>query len=102
MMQDWLHDSGDIHQISVAAQRLSRLDPVSAKDIIRRRIDSEARPAFQRIYAIALLSAKDDKALVSRLIKRDPRNVLTAQYLDAVKYAIPKVAEDYDWASSAP
>jgi hypothetical protein len=49
-----------------------------------------------------LLSAKDDKALVSRLIKRDPRNVLTAQYLDAVKYAIPKVAEDYDWASSAP
>ncbi|MFG2258575.1 reverse transcriptase domain-containing protein [Streptomyces mirabilis] len=101
MMQDWLNVSSDIHQISVAAQRLSRLDPVAAKDIVRSRIDSEARPAFQRIYAIALLSAKDDKALVTRLIKRDARNILTAQYLEAVKYAIPKVAEDYDWTSSA-
>ncbi|MCX5584501.1 RNA-directed DNA polymerase [Streptomyces erythrochromogenes] len=100
-MQDWLDNSTDIHQISVAAQRLSRLDPVAAKDIIRSRVDSEARPVFQRVYALSLLSARDDKALVAKLIKRDPRNVLTAQYLEAAKYAVPKVAEDYDWVASA-
>ncbi|NKI40227.1 RNA-directed DNA polymerase [Streptomyces physcomitrii] len=102
LMQDWLENSTDIHQISVAAQRLSRLDPSACKDIIRTRTDSEARPIFQRIYGLALLSARDDKQLVRRLLGEDARNVLSAQYLEATKYAIPKVAEDYDWVSSAP
>lgn len=100
LMQDWLENSSDIHQVAVAAQRLSRLDASAMKDIVRSRIDAEARPTFQRIYALALLSARDDKELVQRLLKRDARNILTVQYLEAAKYAIPKVADDYDWVAS--
>jgi len=97
VMLDWLENSTDLHQISVAAQRLSSMDPTATKDIIRRRLDDEARPLFQRIYALALLNARDDRPLVRGIINSDPGNILTKLYLEDSSYAAPKVVNDYDW-----
>ncbi|MFF4120302.1 RNA-directed DNA polymerase [Streptomyces sp. NPDC001714] len=100
IMSEWLEKGSDIHQISVAAQRLARIDPIATKDIIRRRLDDEARPTFQRVYALALLNARDERSLISRTIKQDPSNVVTRAWLEAGNFTSPKVAADYDWVAS--
>jgi hypothetical protein len=102
VLLDWLEKSTDIHEISVAAQRLAAIDPTATKDIIRTRLDNEARPLFQRIYALALLNARDDRSLVTRTINSDPRNAVTRTYLASVNFAAPKVAHDYDWVAAKP
>ncbi|WP_281377150.1 RNA-directed DNA polymerase [Streptomyces harbinensis] len=99
VMAEWLEKGSDLHQVSVAAQRLAKIDPTSTKDIIRRRLDDEARPTFQRIYALALLNARDERSLISRTIKQDASNVVTRRWLEATNYTAPRVSADYDWAS---
>lgn len=100
VMAEWLERGSDLHQISVAAQRLAQIDPAATKDIIRRRLDDEARPIFQRIYSLALLNARDERSLISRTIKQDASNVVTRKWLEANNYAPPKVSGDYDWGDS--
>ncbi|KAA6217441.1 reverse transcriptase domain-containing protein [Streptomyces filamentosus] len=100
VLADWLEYGTDIHQISVAAQRLARIDPSATKDIIRRRLDDEARPIFQRIYSLALLNARDERSLISRTIRQDGSNVLTRKWLEDSNYACPKIVADYDWVAS--
>jgi hypothetical protein len=97
---DWLENGRDIHQISVAAQRLSVLDPSATKDIIRRRIDDEARPIFQRVYALALINAKDERSLVAKAIKQDISNIITRRWLEETRYAPPSPDADYDFSAS--
>ncbi|MFB6831400.1 reverse transcriptase domain-containing protein [Streptomyces hydrogenans] len=100
VLADWLEYGTDLHQVSVAAQRLALVDPSATKDIIRRRLDDEARPLFQRIYSLALLSARDERMLISRAIRQDASNVITWKWLEDGNYSPPKVSDDYDWVAS--
>jgi hypothetical protein len=100
IMLDWLENGRDLHQISVAAQRLAQMDPTATKDIVRRRLDDEARPTFQRVYALALLNARDERSLIARTIKQDASNVVTRNWLEVNNFSPPKVSSDYDWAAS--
>ncbi|MFH8395162.1 reverse transcriptase domain-containing protein [Streptomyces sp. NPDC018036] len=100
VMAEWLEKGSDLHQISVAAQRLSQIDPTATKDIIRRRLDDEARPIFQRVYSLALMNARDERLLISRTIKQDASNVVTREWLEANNYAAPKISADYDSVAS--
>jgi hypothetical protein len=95
VLAGWLESSSDLQQVAIAVERMSAIDPTSARDVVRARADRTSDPLLLRIFALGLLRAKADRGSITAVLDRDPRNGLLKQYLQTVNWEPPPVVADF-------
>ncbi|WP_426302047.1 RNA-directed DNA polymerase [Arthrobacter sp. R-11] len=96
ILHGWLKSSHSLQQVSLAAQRLSIVDPKLARATISARSSHEMDPQVQRALALGLAAAGGGQRDVRELLARSKHNRLTTKALELRGWRPPKDSHDVD------
>lgn len=96
VMQNWLKHSRNLQHVSLAAQRLAQSDAPYARTVISNRSSSETDPHLIRALGAGLVASGGGQADVRKLLCRSGHHRVTLKALDARKWKLPSVSDDFD------
>lgn len=95
VLSAWIDDTDNVQKLAVAVQRMTDADPRRAREGLMRRIDRTHDPLLLRLLIFGLLAAGTEAALVRPHVERSPHLSLLRKYLEARKWAVPSVVDDF-------
>ncbi|WP_246140124.1 RNA-directed DNA polymerase [Protaetiibacter larvae] len=96
VLMGWLASSQSLQQVAVAVQRLGSAPTSSVRTAIANRIDTTSDPLVLRVLALGLWQAGGSRDRVDAALRRHPSNTLILNYLNANRWHLPRVQEDFD------
>jgi Reverse transcriptase (RNA-dependent DNA polymerase) len=88
-------DDSSLAIVGLAAQRLASWDPDTARAAIRDASKSADNPAVRRVLGLAALSAREERAVVRKMLGEFEETQVTLRMLEATNFRRPQVKADF-------